>query len=197
MLEKLPLAVLFDLDGTLLDTAPEFLTAINSLLHKDDLPLMSLESVRPLISKGSRALVRKAYDHKLEPHQFDSCHVDFLTNYKQDLGSTARLYQGMSTVLDAIEASGRIWGVVTNKPAEFTDLLLKKLDLYHRAACVVSGDTTPHPKPHPAPLLKACSIINHEAKDCIYIGDDERDIRAANAARMRSIIALYGYKDLD
>ena len=195
MLEKLPSTILFDLDGTLVDTAEEFLIAINSLLRKDNLPLMLLESVRPLISKGSRALVREAYDRKLRPDQLDSHHVDFLTCYKEDLGSTARLFHGMSNVLDAIETSGRIWGVVTNKPSEFTVPLLEKLNLYDRAACVVSGDTTQHPKPHPAPLLKACSMINQRAKDCIYIGDDERDILAANAASMRSIIALYGYKD--
>jgi 2-phosphoglycolate phosphatase len=197
MLEKLPPAILFDLDGTLIDTAPEFLIAINSLLHKDDLPLMSLESVRTLISKGSKALVNKAYDDKLEPYQFDSYHVDFLTKYNEVLGSTAHLFQGMSNVLDVIETSGRIWGVVTNKPSEFTNPLLKKLNLYNRAACVISGDTTQHPKPHPAPLLKACSVINQRVKECIYIGDDERDIRSANAANMQSIIALYGYKDID
>jgi len=195
MLEKLPSAILFDLDGTLVDTAEEFLIAINRLLYRDNLPLMLLESVRPLISKGGRALVKKAYDHKLGPNQLDSYHVDFLTSYKEELGSAARLFQGMSNVLNAIEASGRIWGVVTNKPAEFAVPLLKKLNLYNRAACVVSGDTTQHPKPHPAPLLKACSMINRETRDCVYIGDDERDILAANAASMQSIIALYGYKD--
>ena len=195
MLEKLPSAILFDLDGTLVDTAEEFLIAINSLLRKDNLPLMLLESVRPLISKGSRALVREVYDRKLRPDQLDSHHVDFLTCYKEGLGSKAHLFHGMSNVLDAIEASGRIWGVVTNKPSEFTVPLLEKLNLYDRAACVVSGDSTPYPKPHPAPLLKACGMINQTAKDCIYIGDDERDILAANAARMRSIVALYGYKD--
>ena len=126
MLEKLPSAILFDLDGTLVDTAEEFLSAINSLLRKDNLPLMLLESVRPLISKGSRALVREAYDRKLKPDQLDSHHVDFLTCYKEGLGITARLFHGMSNVLDAIEASGRIWGVVTNKPSEFTVPLLEK-----------------------------------------------------------------------
>ena len=189
--------LLFDLDGTLLDTAPEFLTALNKMLINDHLPLLTLDTVIPFISKGSEALVRHAYNHKLKSEEFDTRHADFLHHYKKILGNEAKLFNGMPEVLEAIEMSGRLWGVVTNKPSEMTAPLLKKLNLFHRAACVVSGDTTPYPKPHPAPLLKACSMMNQKIKDCIYVGDDRRDITAAKAAHMQSIVALYGYQDFD
>ena len=197
MIEKLPQVILFDLDGTLLNTAPEFLSAINETRLADGLSAMSLEQIRPLISKGSEALIGKAYKYNLYSSEFRECHQRFLLNYWNILGDQTVLFSGMSEVIQAIESSGRVWGIVTNKPSKMTIPLLKKLNLFDRASCIVSGDTTPHPKPHPAPILKACSIIGHRVHDCIYIGDDQRDINAASAAGMRSIIALYGYMDSD
>jgi len=197
MIKKLPLVVLFDLDGTLLNTAPEFLSAINKTRLADGLSPMLLEQIKPLISKGSEAIISKAYKYKLNSREFRERHQRFLLNYWNVLGDEAVLFNGMSEVLETIESSGRVWGIVTNKPSKMTAPLLKKLNLFDRAACVVSGDTTSHPKPHPAPILKACSIIGQQLNDCIYIGDDQRDIVAASAAGVRSIIALYGYMGSD
>ena len=185
--------VLFDLDGTLADTAEDLASAVNRCRTDRGLqPTPPLE-LRPWTSHGARGLIRRTFG--LEPGDagYDALRTQFLDYYEQALCVHSRLYDGMEQALSAIEASGRIWGVVTNKPARFTRPLLRALGLERRAACVVSGDTAAHPKPDPAPILHALAQCRCEAGASIYVGDDLRDIQAGRAAGVGTVVAAYGY----
>jgi len=185
--------VLFDLDGTLVDTAEDLASAVNRCRTDRGLqPTPPLE-LRPWTSHGARGLIRRTFG--LEPGDagYDALRTQFLDYYEQALCVHSRLYDGMEQALSAIEASGRIWGVVTNKPARFTRPLLRALGLERRAACVVSGDTAAHPKPDPAPILHALAQCRCEAGASIYVGDDLRDIQAGRAAGVGTVVAAYGY----
>jgi len=185
--------VLFDLDGTLADTAPDLAAAANRLRLERGLEPLPLDALRPLASHGARGLVGRALGLAPGDDGYEEARLQFLERYEQALCVHTQLFPGMAETLDRIEASGRRWGVVTNKAARFTAPLIEQLGLHRRAACVVSGDTTAHAKPHPAPLLHALAACDVDAGRGVYVGDDRRDIDAGRAAGLRTVIAAYGY----
>ena len=185
--------VLFDLDGTLADTAPDLAAAANRQRAQRGLGPLPLEQLRPMASHGARGLIGRALGLAPGDAHYEQARLEFLAYYEQALCVHTRLFAGMAETLDRLEAEGRRWGVVTNKASRFTDPLMELLGLHKRAACAVSGDTTPHAKPHPAPLLHALQACGVAAERGIYVGDDRRDIEAGRAARMRTVIAAYGY----
>jgi len=187
--------VLFDLDGTLLDTAPDLCYALNILRDENGLPPLSLEFVRPAASHGGIAIVRKGFDLDPEAAEFEPLRKRFLEIYQDNLARETNLFDGMQDLLESIESSDMKWGVVTNKPSWLTEPLLDALDLTPRAACIVSGDSIPMKKPHPAPLIHACMLSESLIGECLYVGDAERDIQAGKNAGMRTVIALFGYID--
>ncbi len=186
-------AVLFDLDGTLVDTAPDLGAALNAMREKRGLGVISALEYRPQSSHGVQGLLRIGFDVDREHADFAGLREEFLAHYAANLTRNSPLFPGMADVLDDLDARAIKWGIVTNKPTRYTDPLLAHLGLSERAAFVVSGDTCPHPKPHPEPLFLACKIAAVEAQHCLYVGDAERDVQAANAAGMPALVALYGY----
>jgi N-acetyl-D-muramate 6-phosphate phosphatase len=186
-------AVLFDLDGTLVDTAPDLAYALNSLLIEQGQETLAYEDIRPAASHGSIALLKLGFDLSPEDNNFKSLQRRFIELYQDNIDRETTLFEGMEEVISKLEANNISWGIITNKPAFLTDPLVEKLGLVERAACVVSGDTTAHSKPHPAPMLHACDLINHDPHDCLYIGDAKRDIEAGKNARMKTITARWGY----
>jgi phosphoglycolate phosphatase len=194
-MDLLPRVILLDLDGTLLDTAPEFADSINHLRKGHGFSALPYNTVRNQVSKGSQKIIELAFPHVSAAHEIEALRQEFIELYKNNIGSSTTLFPGMEEVLKSIESTGRVWGIVTNKFAALTNLLLAKLKLSQRAACIVSGDTTPYCKPHPEPLYEAMRIMQAGPSECIYIGDDERDVIAASSAGMKAIIALYGYID--
>ncbi len=188
-----PRAVLFDLDGTLLDTAPDFVIALNALRAEEALPPLPASRIRPYVSHGSPAMIRVGFDSDLEHPDFERRRLRFLDHYAAVLGQHAVLFDGMDEVLRTLETRGLAWGIVTNKPGWLTTPLLATLNLDQRAACVISGDTTARAKPHPDPLFAAARELGMAPTACLYVGDAERDVEAAHAAGMPVLIALYGY----
>lgn len=186
-------AVLFDLDGTLADTAPDLGLALNLLRAERDLPPVPLEQTRALTSSGARGLIKAGFGHTPEHPDYPVLRDRFLELYADNVCVDTRLFDGMDALLDALEQRSLVWGVVTNKAMRFTDPLIAALGLSARAACIVSGDTTPRSKPAPDPLLHAARLIGLAPADCLYIGDDLRDIQAARAAGMGALAAAYGY----
>ncbi len=189
--------VLFDLDGTLLDTAPDLAYALNRVLHEEGRGPLSLEQIRPKVSHGARALVRLGFDLGPEDPDYGPLRQRLLDVYRANLACHTRLFPGMETVLSAIEQRGLSWGVVTNKPAWLTDPLMDSLGLAVRAACVVSGDTTGNSKPHPEPMLHACQRTGSRPAEALYVGDAPRDIQAGRNAGVRTLVALFGYLEPD
>ncbi len=187
--------VLFDLDGTLLDTAPDMAGALDALRAEEGLPALPFERVRGHVSHGSLGLVRIGFGTELSQARTDALRQRFLEIYAARLCEGTRLFPGMDDVLDTLERLGIVWGIVTNKPGFLTDPLLQALNLFERSHCVVSGDTLPQRKPHPAPLLHAAQLCGLAVGDCLYIGDAERDIAAGQAAGMHTAIANWGYID--
>src|SRR5262245_12506194 len=184
--------VLFDLDGTLLDTAPDMARALNRLRQEQGEPTITFDQIRPHVSHGALALVRIGFP-SADQQQVETLRARFLELYRADLAAETRLFPGFESVLAQLEARDLPWGIVTNKPAFLTEPLLAALRLSTRARCIVSGDTLPQRKPHPAPLLHAATLLKLAVRDCVYVGDAERDVRAAQAAGMRALIALFGY----
>lgn len=189
--------VLFDLDGTLVDTAPDLGESLNEMRRCRGLAPLPEAALRPQASHGTRGLLRSGFDVTPDHPDFDALQQEFLEIYDRNLTACSQLFPGMEEVLEALEASGLGWGVVTNKPARFTEPLLEHLDLLDRALCVVSGDNCAQAKPHPAPLLHACWLVGTPPVDCLYVGDAARDVEAAVAAGMPAVIALYGYIGAD
>jgi phosphoglycolate phosphatase len=185
-------AVLFDLDGTLLDTAPDMAAALNALRESEGLASIAFEEIRPQVSHGGAALVRLGFPQARDT-EFERLRTRLLDFYRRDIPRETRLFAGLDEVLGELERAGTAWGVVTNKPGWLTQPLLAALGLTARAACVVSGDTVAERKPHPLPLLHAAMLIGREPSHCLYVGDAERDVVAARAAGMRSLVAGYGY----
>jgi phosphoglycolate phosphatase len=185
--------VLFDLDGTLADTAPDLAAAANRQRTERGLEPLPIEQLRPMASHGARGLVGRALGLAPSDAGYEAARLEFLAFYEQALCVHTRLFAGMAETLDRLETQGRRWGVVTNKARRFTEPLMQRLGLHERAVCVVSGDTTPHAKPHPAPLHHALQACGVGAERSVYVGDDRRDIEAGRAARMRTVIAAYGY----
>lgn len=186
-------SVLFDLDGTLLDTAPDLAAALNDVLAEQGQPTRPFEEIRPHVSHGGTALIRFGFDLEPEHPTFDELRKRFLAIYRANIARHTRPFQGMLEVLGTLERHGLSWGVVTNKPAWLTEPLMEALALTERAACIVSGDTTSQPKPHPEPLFYACRQIGLDATECLYVGDAQRDIEAGRAAGMQTLVALFGY----
>lgn len=185
--------ILFDLDGTLLDTAPDLAAALNTVLEENRQPTLPFESIRPVVSHGGIALIKLGFGLQQDDPNFEPLRQRLLTVYRENISRHTTLFPGMETVLQTIEQRGLNWGIVTNKPGWLTDPLLKDLQLYDRAACVVSGDTLQERKPHPAPLLHACRLANSSPEQCLYVGDAQRDIEAGENAGMYTIVALFGY----
>ena len=186
-------AVLFDFDGTLADTAPDLSRAINQLRAARGLEDFPLDKLRPFASAGARGMLQAALRILPDHPEFTSMRDEFLRHYADAICVDTRLFPGMELLLDEIEKRGLRWGIVTNKSARFTHEIIAALGLTRRAACVVSGDTTPHLKPHPASLLHAAKELALEPAACVYLGDDLRDIQAARSAGMRSVAVAWGY----
>ena len=187
-------AILFDLDGTLLDTAPDLGGALNLLLRRYDKPPLPLSRFRPLVSMGARGMLEIGFG--LSPHhvEFEAMKAEYLAIYEENLCRESRLFDGMDKVLDTLEQRGIPWGIVTNKHSRFTLPLLAALNLDKRLQCVISGDSVPRTKPHPDGLYAAAAVLNlTPAANLIYVGDDERDVQAAHAANMTAVVARYGY----
>jgi N-acetyl-D-muramate 6-phosphate phosphatase len=187
--------VFFDLDGTLVDTAPDLASALNCLVDECGFSPLAFERIRSHVSRGSAALVKLAFGEALGDDEFERRRLRLLDIYSQCLSRESRLFPGAERLLDALQDAGLNWGVVTNKPGWLTDPLLRALGIYERAACVVSGDTTDQRKPHPKPLLHAARLVGSKPRHCLYVGDDPRDIKAGNAAGMVTLVATYGYID--
>lgn len=185
--------VLFDLDGTLADTAPDLAGALNKMRIDRGLAPLPLEPLRRMASSGARGLVGVGFGLKPGDADYEAHRVEFLDNYERALCVHTRLFDGVDALLAAIESRGLKWGVVTNKARRFTDPLSLAIGFTGRAACVVSGDTTPHAKPHPAPLLHAADVSGVAPEHCIYVGDDLRDIQAGKAAAMKTLAVTWGY----
>lgn len=188
----LPQAVLFDLDGTLLDSAPELGAAANALLMSRGLPAKPIADYRAYAGSGARGMLRVALDIGSDHPDYEREKSEFLTAYEAVLFNTMAFAE-VSQVLAQIKEAGLPWGIVTNKAERFALPLIASLPLMASAAVVVCGDTTPHAKPHPEPLFEAARRLGLPPSDCVYVGDDERDIVAGRAAGMRTVAALYGY----
>jgi phosphoglycolate phosphatase len=186
-------AVLFDLDGTLVDSAPDLAGALNELLIENGREPVPLALARPHTSSGARGMIGAGFGIDGEHPDYPALKDRFLDLYAQRLAKDSYLFEGIEPLLDRLEAEGIPWGIVTNKAARFTDPLVAALGLSPRTPVVVSGDTTPHSKPHPAPLLHGAAQLGWDPRECVYVGDDLRDVQAAQAAGMRSVVALYGY----
>jgi 2-phosphoglycolate phosphatase len=189
-------AILFDLDGTLLDTAPDMVSALNALRQEENLPELPFPQVRPLVSHGAQALVRHGFPDAQGQH-FESLRQRFLSLYARTLAVRTRPYDGVAEALAYLESRAIPWGIVTNKMEGLTAPLLDSLGLRHRAGAIVCGDTLPERKPHPRPLLHAAAMLGVEPGGAVYVGDAERDVLAAQAAGMRAYVALYGYIPAD
>jgi N-acetyl-D-muramate 6-phosphate phosphatase len=186
-------AVLFDLDGTLADTAPDLAAAANRVRADRRLPPLPLAALRGYASAGARGLLGAALGVTQDDAEYESLRDAFLAYYEVALCEHTRLFDGAAEMLDELERRGLRWGIVTNKAERYTLPLLTYLALAPRAGAIVCGDTTPYTKPHPAPLLAGAQALGMEASTCVYVGDAERDITAGIAAGMKTLIARYGY----
>ena len=184
--------VLFDLDGTLLDTAPDMASALNQLLAAEGMQELPFESIRPHVSHGALRLVRLAFGEPDKP-RFEDLRRRFLDFYRGSIAKETRLFDGFDAVLDALDIAGLRWGIVTNKPGWLTVPLLEQLGLAERSGCIVSGDTLAQRKPHPMQLLHAADLLGLEPGQCVYLGDAERDVQAARNAGMIPLVAGFGY----
>lgn len=185
--------ILFDLDGTLIDTAPDMAAALNDLLSAEGREPLPFVDIRPHVSHGAAGLLRLGFGLEGDSADMTRLRASFLDRYQTNLAGASRPFPGITELLRQIEEEGRAWGVVTNKPGWLTEPLLRLLDLEERAAVIVSGDTLEQRKPHPAPLLHACSQTGYAPARTVYVGDAERDVAAGIAAGMDTFVALYGY----
>lgn len=190
-------SVLFDLDGTLADTAPDLASALNKALVANGRPAMALETIRYQVSNGASALVKLGFNIDNDHVEFEPLRQQLLEFYAQAIAADTRLFDGMHEVLNTLETMNIAWGVVTNKPTRFTEPLLQALELSRRSACVVCGDTLEKKKPHPEPILHACNIVGCQPKEAIYVGDAPRDIEAGRRAGTKTLVALFGYISKD
>jgi len=185
--------IFFDLDGTLVDTAPDLGLALNLQRELHGLPAMPQDEIRPFASHGSRGLLSVGFGLTPEHPNFSAMRSEYLELYNQVFARLPVLFEGIAELLDAIEKKNLRWGIVTNKPRRFSEPLLKTIKLDRRSACLVCGDDAPRAKPHPDSLLLAARQTATNPADCMYIGDAERDVQAGVAAGMRTVVALYGY----
>lgn len=188
-------AVLFDLDGTFADTAPDLGAALNYVRALYDLPPLPLATLRPHASHGSQGLLKIGMGIGPDAPEYNAMRDAFLQHYEDHIRDRTVLFPGMAALVDELERNELPWGIVTNKPHRYTVPLMEKLGYAKRAACLVSGDTCEYAKPHPMPLLHAAKLMGIAPEQCLYLGDDLRDMEAAQAADMTGIIAAYGYLD--
>jgi len=186
-------AVLFDLDGTLADTAPDLGATLNKLLAEEGQPTQALTFLRAYTSQGVRGLLRAGFGMAPSHPDYERLSQRFLEIYAENLCRETLLFEGVSELLDALEELGLRWGIVTNKRTRFTDPLVRLLSLVPRTNCVVSGDTTPEAKPSPLPILHACQLLDCQPQRTLYVGDDLRDILAGRTAGCLTVAASYGY----
>jgi len=185
--------MLFDLDGTLADTAADLAAAVNAMRVARKQAPMPVADLRGFASMGARGLLGKGFGISPEAPEYASLRDEFLANYEAAMLVHTRLFDGMAEVLDAIESAGMRWGVVSNKVERYVRPIVAGLGLASRCGCTVGGDSTPAPKPDPAPLLLGAKLVDVAPAECIYVGDDHRDVIAGRAAGMRTIAAAYGY----
>jgi N-acetyl-D-muramate 6-phosphate phosphatase len=188
-------AVFFDLDGTLVDTAPDLGYALNLQLQRHGKPVLTDDEIRPFASHGSRGLLGLGFGITPQDAQFIAMRDEYLSLYDEVFTRQPRLFSGMEAVLKSLAEQAIPWGIVTNKPRRFTQPLVASMGLDKLATCVVSGDDAPQPKPSPATLLMACAQTGVQPEECVYVGDAERDIQAGKAAGMHTLVALFGYLD--
>ncbi len=186
-------AVLFDLDGTFADTAPDLVNALNQTLVNRGHQALPYEQVKPYVSKGAPGMIKIAFDLSPGDANYDSVRQEFLDIYLNHICDHTQLFSGIEETLEYLEQNNIHWGIITNKPEFLTKPLMEKLQLNNRAAVIYSGDTFKEKKPHPLPLLKAAETLQVKADNCIYVGDDQRDMLAARAASMYAIAATWGY----
>jgi phosphoglycolate phosphatase len=186
-------AVLFDLDGTLIDSAPDLAAAADAMRMARGLPSLPLAQYRPMAGAGARGLLGVAFGMTPEHVEYDVLREEFFCNYERSLTQRTQIFDGVPELLESFASQGVKWGVVTNKSERFTLPLTSSMALFATAGAIVSGDTTPHAKPHPAPLLEAARRMGVDASRCVYVGDDERDIVAGLAAGMATVAVTYGY----
>jgi N-acetyl-D-muramate 6-phosphate phosphatase len=191
-----PLAVLFDLDGTLIDSAPDLAGAGNDMRIARGLAPYPIEHFRPMVGSGARGMVARAFDIGPTDERFTALRDEFLQRYEARMLLATHVFPQMLPVLDALGASALPWGIVTNKAARFSEPLVNALGLASRAATLVCGDTTAHAKPHPAPLLEAARRLGVMPAHCVYVGDDLRDVQAGRAAGMATVAVAWGYLGL-
>lgn len=185
--------VLFDLDGTLADTAPDLANALNKVRIELGLQALPLSHVRPHVSHGSYAIAEIGFALAREHADFEPLRSRLLEHYLDAIAEDTVLFPQMPELLETLEQAGIRWGVVTNKPKRYTDPLMEGLGLTQRAACIISGDSTAQRKPHPGPILHACELIGCPPQHCLYVGDAERDIEAGRRAGTHTLVALFGY----
>jgi len=190
-------AVLFDLDGTLVDSAPDLAGAANELRAAHGLQPMVFELLRPMVGSGARGMLKAAFGIDSDDPSFDALRVDFLQRYESRILRETRVFAPMEPVLLALEQHGLPWGIVTNKIARFSVPLVEGLGLMPRCAVLISGDSTAHAKPHPQPLLEAALRLGLAPQRCVYLGDDRRDVEAGRSAGMPTLAAAWGYLGRD
>ena len=186
-------AVLFDLDGALIDTAPDLAFALNFVLELHQLGVLPYETIRPVVSNGADGLIKLGFGSNLDSAKQQQIKSEFINCYQQNIANKSVLFDGLEQALGHLERSPLSWGIVTNKPEHLTSPLLKALSLEHRPQCVICGDHVKNSKPHPEPIYLACKELNVLPARAIYIGDAERDMRAGNLAGLTTIACAYGY----
>lgn len=185
--------ILFDLDGTLVDTAPDLIASLNHALKQHGFEMVQPSHVKPHVSFGASAMINGSMKISLDEKTHSDILKTMLTQYENNIALHSQFFDGILDVLDFIESQNLSWGIVTNKRERFTQPLVEALNLHKRATCIISGDTTPNPKPHPAPLFEACKRAQVSPENCVYIGDAAHDIVAGNNAKMYTLAATYGY----
>jgi len=186
-------ALLLDLDGTLVDTAPDMVGTLNRVLENHQMPPVDMTVAGKLVSNGAKALIEHGFGESLRAEQTPALIQEFLNDYKDNVCQQSYVYQGMDEVILECEQNNILWGIITNKPLSLARDLIEGLGLLQRAAILLGGDSLPVKKPDPVPMLHSCMVLNLAPSECLYVGDHERDIQAGNAAGMDTAAALWGY----